>query len=144
MSQTTFEIIHATCVSVDGHGLLIGGASGTGKSSLAFELLGMGATLVADDRTEIFVQSDGLRAKPPESIAGKIEARALGILEIPYLAQTDVRAFVDLDQIEKMRLPIVKTKVLLGVTIPCLWRVESPAFPSMLLHYLRYGRQDET
>ena len=142
MSQMMSETIHASCVSIDGAGLLIVGASGSGKSSLAFELLGLGATLVADDRTEIHVENAGIRAQSPNNIAGLIEARSLGIMKIPYLAKTDIRAMVDLDQVEASRLPIADSRLLLGVSIPCLKRIENTAFPSMLLHYLMYGRQD--
>ena len=46
-------ILHATCVAVDGRGLLILGPSGSGKSALALQLIALGAQLVADDRTRV-------------------------------------------------------------------------------------------
>ena len=38
------EILHASCVAVAGRGLLIAGASGSGKSALALDLMAFGAT----------------------------------------------------------------------------------------------------
>ena len=56
--------IHGSCIVLDkaaatfaappGDGVLILGASGAGKSSVALKLLAMGARLVADDRVELF------------------------------------------------------------------------------------------
>ena len=50
MLTETAKTIHANCVSVDGKGLLILGASGAGKSSLTFELIALGAMLVSEQR----------------------------------------------------------------------------------------------
>ena len=41
--------IHASCVAIEGHGLLICGGSGAGKTALLVELLRRGAQFVADD-----------------------------------------------------------------------------------------------
>ena len=48
--------IHASCVAVRGEGVLILGASGQGKSDLALRLIDRGATLVADDRCDIWFE----------------------------------------------------------------------------------------
>ena len=72
--------IHATCVSRDGHGLLILGPSGAGKSDLALRLLDRGFELVADDQVLI----DGPIARPVPDLAGLIEVRGLGILRMPH------------------------------------------------------------
>ena len=45
--------MHATCVDINGSGVLIVGRSGSGKSSLAINLLALGSTLVADDQCEL-------------------------------------------------------------------------------------------
>ena len=45
--------MHATCVHINGSGVLIVGRSGSGKSSLAIKLLALGAKLVADDQCKL-------------------------------------------------------------------------------------------
>ena len=47
------EQIHATCVDVEGVGVLFLGAPGNGKSDLALRLIDGGARLVADDRANV-------------------------------------------------------------------------------------------
>ena len=44
-------ILHASCIDIDGRGILILGESGSGKSTLAIQLIALGASLVADDKT---------------------------------------------------------------------------------------------
>lgn len=45
--------LHAACVSIDGRGLLIAGASGTGKSNLSLALAKNGAHFISDDWTYV-------------------------------------------------------------------------------------------
>ena len=42
-------IVHGSAVAVDGGGVLLRGASGSGKSDLALRLIDAGAMLIADD-----------------------------------------------------------------------------------------------
>ena len=46
-------LMHATCVAIDGVGVLIRGASGAGKSDLALRLIDGGAALVGDDYCDV-------------------------------------------------------------------------------------------
>jgi ABC-type uncharacterized transport system fused permease/ATPase subunit len=47
------EQMHGTTVAMAGQGLLIIGPSGSGKSSLALDLMSKGMELVSDDRTDL-------------------------------------------------------------------------------------------
>ncbi len=135
-------ILHATCVAIDGRGLLILGPSGAGKSSLALQLIAMGAVLVADDRT-MLRQSDGdIFACAPSAIAGKIEARGVGILEIPYLAEARVGLAVDLERRETGRLPQIHHLQLLDKMLPCLHKADAPHFAAAINAYLRGSRSE--
>ncbi|MBC6407987.1 MAG: HPr kinase/phosphatase C-terminal domain-containing protein [Rhodobacteraceae bacterium] len=139
-SDTTV-ILHATAVSVDDAALVIIGASGSGKSSLALDMMSLGARLVADDRVQLRRAGTEIIASAPDAIRGLIEARGLGILNAEPGAPCPVHAVLDLDQIETERLPPQRTIRLLGQTRPLLHNVDTPAFPAALQHYLRWGRQ---
>lgn len=81
MSDT---IIHmATCVAIGGRALLIEGSPGSGKSTLALQLIDRGAILIGDDAVKLQKDGGRLIAVPPPNIAGKIEIRNVGIVELP-------------------------------------------------------------
>lgn len=129
-------ILHATCVDLDGAAVLITGPSGSGKSALALGLIGLGAVLVADDRTVLTRQQDKLIASPPATIAGLIEARGVGILPVAHVAHAPVRLVVDLAQVEVARLPHAHSVTLLDIVLPCLHKVDAPYFPAALHAYV--------
>jgi len=86
--------VHATCVQLAragapfrapaDTGVLILGRSGAGKSDLALRLIAAGAELVSDDRTVLYVRRGKLHARSPKPIAGMMEIRGVGIVDIPY------------------------------------------------------------
>src|SRR3546814_18311461 len=86
--RTALEIvnIHASCVAPGHGGVLILGQSGQGKSDLALRLMDRGARLVADDRCDIWHERGRLWGRPPETLAGKIEVRGIGLIERPWTA----------------------------------------------------------
>ena len=58
--------VYASCVSVDGQGVLLIGGSGTGKSDLALRLImDKKAVLVADDRVELELRNSLITASAP-------------------------------------------------------------------------------
>ena len=79
--------LHATCVALFGPrgwtGVLLTGPSGAGKSDLALRLMEGGARLVADDATLVWRDGEALHASCPDTIAGRMEVRGLGILSVP-------------------------------------------------------------
>jgi HPr kinase/phosphorylase len=75
-------LMHASCAARDGWGVLLTGAPGSGKSDLLFRLLDRGFVLVADDQVEI--GTDGM-ARPPETLAGLLEVRGLGVMRFPFM-----------------------------------------------------------
>lgn len=133
-------VLHASCVALDKSAVLILGASGAGKSSLALQLMAHGADLVSDDRTCIRNGSDGLLASAPATIKGLIEARGLGVLVAAPCPVAHIRLIVDLDQIEPDRLPPKRNYNLLGQTLPLLHNVKAAHFAAAILLYLKGGR----
>ena len=94
--------IHACCVVLSragdpfgapsDAGVLLIGPSGSGKSDLALRLIALGAVLVADDRVELFVQHGTLMARAPQALAGLVEIRGGGSVEMEYARLADIAA----------------------------------------------------
>ena len=98
-------LIHASCIALEGKGVLLRGAPGAGKSDLALRLIEGGARLVADDQVALTSTSEALLAAPPAQIAGLLEVRGIGIVSMEYLPQCRVHLVVDLvtpDAVERM------------------------------------------
>lgn len=110
--------LHATTVALSGRAVLILGPSGAGKSSLALELMAAGASLVADDRTDLRREGETLIAAAPRELAGRIEARGIGILSVEHLAEARVNLVCDLGQPEAERLPPFRNTIIEDVTLP--------------------------
>ncbi|SEW46426.1 Hpr(Ser) kinase/phosphatase [Cognatiyoonia koreensis] len=134
--------LHATCVAVGGAGVLITGASGSGKSNLALQMLALGAVLVADDRV-LLTETDGhLMATCPPTLVGLIEARGIGILNAQSCAGAPVRLAVDLSTVETERIPPRREVTLLGVHIPLFHRASDIHLASAILQFMRAGRSE--
>lgn len=90
--------IHATCVSVAGHGVLLRAPSGGGKSDLALRLIDGGAALVGDDYCMAIPAAGGgaLVARAGPGLEGLLEVRGVGLLRLPFIAEAVVRLVVDL------------------------------------------------
>ena len=100
--------VYGTSVALRGEGILLRGPSGCGKSDLALRLIDRGALLVADDQTELHAEDDEILMTAPATIAGQIEVRGLGILQVPCVAAAPLRVVVDLTpaaDIERMPEP---------------------------------------
>lgn len=134
--------LHATCVGIDGRGLLITGPSGAGKSSLALALMALGARLVADDQVTLSTRGTALLATCPPALRGMIEARGLGLLHADAMDETVVTVAVDLSRTEDTRLPPRRDVTYLGRTVALVLGQTSPHFPAALLHYVRAGRKE--
>ncbi|OIQ38792.1 MAG: serine kinase [Roseobacter sp. MedPE-SWde] len=141
-AQGSSLTLHASCVSFAGRGLLIRGASGSGKSALALQLMAYGADLVADDQVQIWQQGATVWAGPPAALSGLIEARNFGILTAAFVKDTAICAIVDLDEVEAERLPPLRYESILGQKIPAFRRVEGPHFAAALIQFLKSGCLD--
>ncbi len=124
------ELVHGTCVALGAKAALLRGRSGAGKSDLALRFIALPAEpgreprLVADD--QVLVEARGpnqLIASPPATLAGKIEVRGLGILEISHLDQARLVLAVDLvppEEVPRMPAEPAENTVIAGVAVPLL------------------------
>jgi serine kinase of HPr protein (carbohydrate metabolism regulator) len=113
--------VHATCIAIEGHGILLRGPSGSGKSDLALRAIDQGARLVADDRVILARQGEGVMASAPPSLHGLIEVRGLGIMRIDAVAEARLVLVADMvapNAVE--RLPERRRCELEGAAIPWL------------------------
>lgn len=121
------ETVHATCILLGRHGVLIRGASGAGKTALAGALIdaararGSFACLVADDRVALSVAHGRLVARAPEAIAGLMEIRGRGIVAVDHEPAAVVRLVVDLvpaEALERMPEADAAETLVEGVRLP--------------------------
>lgn len=129
--------IHATAVAraTPGgwRGVLLTGPSGAGKSDLALRLIASGWRLVADDYAHVWASGGALYATAPDRIAGRIEARGLGVVEAPSLALTRIVLVVACVRTTVERLPEPTFETHHGVPLPRLELDIRPASAAAIL-----------
>jgi len=114
--------VHATCVAIDGVGVLIRGPSGSGKSDLALRLIEGGAVLVADDQVAVEASGKALLARAPAALRGLLEVRGVGIVALASQDSAPVGLVVDLvpgGAVERLPAPAAAAAIA-GVAIPCV------------------------
>lgn len=117
--QRPIVLHQASCVAVAGRGVLIEGAPGSGKTSLALMLIDRGAALVGDDGVELALRQGHLWASPPPHTAGKVEIRNVGIIDLPA-ACAPVALRLILSEDAPRYMENAPTTELYGVRIPTL------------------------
>ncbi|MEO1293429.1 MAG: HPr kinase/phosphatase C-terminal domain-containing protein, partial [Pseudomonadota bacterium] len=88
--------VHASAVAVGTCGVLIRGASGVGKSTMALRMIAQGAVLVADDYCDVVEQAVSPVLSTPSTIAGMIEARGTGLLRLPVSPPVSLGLVIEL------------------------------------------------
>lgn len=133
------ELKHATAVALGDAAAIIVGPSGSGKSDFALRCLAMAPNpicarsfkLVSDDQTQLSIVDGRLIATCPPTIAGKIEVRGIGIVEVNWCDNLEVALIVNLTQRHVLRLPAEEERErLLGISVRCIslnpWEVSAP------------------
>lgn len=142
---------HATAIALGDKSVLIRGPSGFGKSDLALRCIAAApmahisrqAELLSDDQVILSRTPAGIETTPPTTIAGRIEVRGLGILELPYRASALLALVADLvSPADVPRYPLEPvTEAFLGVEIPVIrlspFEASAPVKLLLALHAAR-------
>jgi len=118
MTEGLSETVHATSVAIGGIGVLLIGASGAGKSDLALRLIDEGAALISDDYTLAHAHDGRLLLRAPEAIAGKLEIRHLGLVDMAHVQDVPAGLAVRLDEKPERMPEHVPTILLAGIALP--------------------------
>lgn len=150
-------LIHATTVYLDGYGVIISGASGIGKSSMAVELLSEAHgfdfillnsgnnILVADDQTQIVRTDVGgqkqILAYCPKNIQGLLEIRGLGIISVPFKSPVTVHLYVEIVNRMPPRMPAKQMQkiTVLDVKIPYIQIFKDDRMPNARIRAALYA-----
>jgi HPr kinase/phosphorylase len=133
--------LHASAVALGGRGVLIRGASGTGKSSLALQLLTRGASLIADDGVRVDTAGTVPFLERPDHATDLIESRGIGLLRAgPVCGRAELVLAIDLDRVEPERLPPRRMVTAGRAERPLILGLGHPTLADAVVHMLRHGR----
>lgn len=110
-------LANVSCVAIGGRGLLIAGAPGSGKSSLALALIDRGAALVGDDGVTLDRREGRAWVGPPPFTNGKVEIRNVGLIDMPT-AEAPLCLVIRLDRDAPRYIEQASVAELLGDHIP--------------------------
>jgi HPr kinase/phosphorylase len=120
VTEDVFSNIHATAVSIGGKGVLLIGASGSGKSDLALRLIDRGAVLVSDDRVLIERLNGQAILHTAPNIADMIEIRGVGIVPMPSVTGIALALVVQLSADVPRFVDALSAYDIVGLSFPCI------------------------
>jgi len=130
--------LHGSAIAAGEHALLITGAAGAGKTTLALEMIALGAELIADDRVCTWPDGTGrLWLSAPPNIAGLIEMRGFGLVRLAARPRAALKLIADLDHGVTERLPPRRQRVLSGIACPVILCKGRPGLAAALTCLLR-------
>lgn len=135
--------LHATAIAVEGRGLLIMGASGSGKSELAAGMIALGAGLISDDLVLLDREGDEIYAARPPSAPPLLELRGIGPVTVRDAGRQALRGVLRLEE-SFARLPEPDGAELLGCRLPLIRHPPRPALAAKALLWLTARNCDIT
>jgi HPr kinase/phosphorylase len=138
VTETGF-FLRATGICMADRGLAVIGATGSGKTTLALQMMALGASLVSDDGLWLDASNRMIR---PDTAPDMIEARGIGLLQARPVASAPLVAVVDLDRSEPDRLPPWRETTAPGGPVALILGRSHPCLAAALCQYLTHGRAE--
>ena len=111
--------IQASAVCYKNKAVIIMGAAGIGKTTLALQLIERGGTLIGDDCVKLFIKNNQLFCKPQGILNGVAEIKGLGLVAgFKVSKPVPVLCVIRLQKKKNEALPIQKTICFLNKKIP--------------------------
>ncbi len=108
----------ASAMAIGDRAILIEGPSGIGKSELCLMLFDRGAHVISDDQTELTISGNQVLAASAPNIAGQLEIRNLGIMNLGYVINIPVALIVTLSQNAPRFIDEARHISILGIEMP--------------------------
>ena len=140
MTEPEHLVLHASAVKYEDVAVVVTGPSRSGKSTLALELMALGAVLVADDLVVLQRSGRHVRVSPPPDSPAGIEASGIGILAADRSESAQLELVVDLGQRESDRLPPFRKRELLGIEFDLVRGAGNRHLAPAVMQYLKCGR----
>ena len=110
--------VHATAVAIDGHGALLVGPAGAGKSDLALRLIDRGALLIADDQLRLMRSGAGIDIEAVAELSGRIDVAGVGICHVATTDRAPLALLVRVGPVAD-RYPLqAPTELLWDIAVP--------------------------
>ena len=110
----------ASCVAIGRRAIMIVGAPGSGKSSLALALIDRGGVLIGDDSVMLDARDGQLIASPHPNTRGLIEVRNIGLIAMPVCEAAPVALLLRLDEEAPRYVEAAGSAAIAGITVPML------------------------
>ena len=135
--------LNATGLAIDGRGIAILGAPGSGKSSLALSLIALGGRLISDDGLWLHTATTPALLRRPAAATDLIEARGIGLLHAgPTCDSAPFALAVDLDRAEGRRLPPRRYVAVGDGLLPLILGAGNNSLAPALSLMMRHGRAE--
>jgi len=109
-----------TAVAIERRAILIEGAPGSGKSSLALALIDRGAELIGDDSVRLEARGGSLFASPHPETRGLIEVRNIGLVNMAPCEEAPVCLVIRLDLQAPRFIDTPASTRIEGIELPCI------------------------